>query len=160
MQRRVHFRALLPWGNMPWTIEFTPDIRILAAVAGACLVVTLLIAIVPAWLATRAERVVRSSRTVTRGASRWSDAMLIGQLAATVVLVFACGLLVRSFTSLANVDRGFNHERLLSVRLLPAPGGHQNLKQQEYYPQLLQKFAALPGVESVGFARYFGTINA
>jgi predicted permease len=104
--------------------------------------------------------VVHNSRTVTRGASRWSNAMLTGQLAATVVLVFACGLLVRSFTSLANVERGFEHERVLSVRLLPAPGGHQNLNQQEYYPQLLQKFAALPGVESVGFARYFGTINA
>jgi predicted permease len=154
------FRALLPWGNMPWTIEFTPDIRILAAVAGACLVVTLLITIVPAWLATGADRVVQSSRTVTRGASRWSDAMLMGQLAATVVLVFACGLLVRSFTSLVHVDRGFDHERLLSVRLLPAPGGHRNLNQQEYYPQLLQKIAALPGVESVGFARYFGTIPA
>jgi predicted permease len=154
------FRALLPWGNMPWTIEFTPDIRILAAVAGACLVVTLLITIVPAWLATRAERVVQSSRTVTRGASRWSDVMLMGQLAATVVLVFACGLLVRSFTGLANVDRGFDDGRLLSVRLLPAPGGYQNLKQQEYYVQLLQKFAVLPGVESAGFARYFGTINA
>jgi len=154
------FRALLPWGNMPWTIEFTPDIRILAAVAGASIVVTLLIAMVPAWLATRVERVVQGSRTVTRSASRWSNAMLVGQLAATIVLVFACGLLVQSFTSLAHVDRGFDHERLLSVRLLPAPGGHQNLNQQEYYPQLFQEFAALPGVESVGFARYFGTIPA
>jgi predicted permease len=155
------FRALLPWGNMPWTIEFTPDIRILAAVAGACLIVTLLITIVPAWLATRVQRVVQSSRTVTRSASRWSNAMLVGQLAVTVVLVFACGLLVRSFTSLADVDRGFDHhKRLLSVRLLPVPGGYQNLKQQEYYPQLLQKFAAVPGVESVSFARFFGTINA
>jgi predicted permease len=154
------FRGLLPWGNMPWTIEFTPDIRILAAVAGACFVVTLLITILPAWLATRADRVVQSSRTVTRSASRWSNALLIGQLAVTVVLVFACGLLVRSFASLARVDRGFDNERLLSVRLLPAPGGHENLKQQEYYPQLLQRLAALPGVESVGFARYFGTINA
>ena len=154
------FRALLPWGNLPWTIDFTPDIRILAAVAGACLVVTWWITMVPAWLATRAQRAVQSSRTVTRGASRWSNAMLMGQLAATVVLVFACGLLVRSFTSLANVDRGFDHQRLLSVRLLPGPGGHENLKQQEYYPRLLQQFAALPGVESAGFARYFGTIPA
>ncbi len=154
------FRVLLPWGNMPWTIDFTPDIRILAAVAGACLAVTLLMTIVPAWLARRGERVVQSGRTVTRGASRWSNAMLMGQLATAVVLVFACGLLVRSFTNLANVDRGFDHERLLSVRLLPAPGGHQNLNQQEYYPRLLQDFAALPGVESVAFARYFGTINA
>lgn len=154
------FSALLPWGNRPWTIDFTPDIRILVAVAGACLFMTFLITIVPAWLATRAQHVVQSTRTVTRGASRWGDAMLIGQLAATVVLVFTCGLLVRSFTRLASVDRGFHHERVLSVRLLPAPGGHQKLNQQEYYPQLLQKFAALPGVESVGFAKLFGTINA
>ena len=154
------FRALLPWGNLPWTIDFTPDIRILAAVAAACLVVTVSIAMVPAWLAIRTQRVADTTRTMTRGASRWSNAMLIGQLATSLVLVFACGLLVRSFAGLAHVDRGFAHERLLSVRVLPAPGGHQNLKQQEYYPQLLQKFAALPGVEAVGFARYFGTINA
>jgi putative ABC transport system permease protein len=154
------FPALLPWGNTPWTIEFTPDLRILAGVAGACLVVTVLIAALPAWLASRVERVARSSRSVTRRASRWSDAMLVGQLAATVVLVFACGLLVRSFASLAHVDRGFNDpEHLLSVRLLPAPGGHENLNQQEYYPQLVRKFAVLPGVESVGFARYFSTVN-
>ena len=153
------FRALLPWGNMPWTIEFAPDLRILAAVAGACLFVTGSIATLPAWLAIRADRVVRGNRTVTRTASRWTNAMLMGQLAATIVLVFACGLLVRSFTSLTNVDRGFDPERLLSVRLLPAPGGHDNLNQREYYAQLLQNFAALPGVESVGFARYFGTIN-
>lgn len=153
------FRELLPWGNMPWTIEFTPDSRIVAGVAGACLVVTMLIAIVPAWLATGAERVVHSSRTMTRRASRWSDAMLIGQLAATVVLVFACGLLVRSYTGLAHVDRGFDPSHLLSVRLLPAPGGYEHLNQQEYYTQLFQQFAAIPGVESVGFAAYFGTID-
>jgi predicted permease len=86
--------------------------------------------------------------------------MLMGQLAGTVVLVFACALLVRSFTSLAHVDLGFDHERLLSVRLLPAPGGYQDLNQQAYYRQLLEEFAQLPGVTSVGFARYFGTINA
>jgi predicted permease len=152
------FSTLLPWGNIPWTIAFTPDMRILAAVGGACLLVTLLITSVPAWLATRVQRVAQSSRTVTRGTARWTNTMLIGQLAVTVVLVFACALVVRSFTSLVNVDRGFNHQRLLSVRLLPAPGGHQNLKQQQYYPQLLEKFAALAGVESAGFARYFGTI--
>ena len=57
--------------------------------------------------------------------------MVVGQLAATVVLVFACALLVRSFASLTAVNRGFDHERLLSVRLLPAPGGHQNLNIQD-----------------------------
>ena len=110
------FGALLPWGNMPWTIEFTPDIRILAAVAGACLVVTLSIAIVPAWLATRTGRVVQSSRTVSRRASRWNDAMLMGQLAATVVLVFACGLLVRSFTRSACCRSDF-FRRLAGTRI-------------------------------------------
>jgi hypothetical protein len=40
------------------------------------------------------------------------------------------------------------------------PGGHRDLNQQEYYPKLLSSLAALRGVESAGFARYFGTIYA
>lgn len=154
------FPSLLPWGIMPWTIDFTPDTRVLAAVAASCVVVTLLVATVPVWLATRGERFLQGRRAVTRRTSRWGNAMLVVQLATTIVLLFACALLVRSFTGLTHVDRGFRPERLLSVRVLPTPGGHRELNQQEYYPKLLSSLAALQGVESAGFARYFGTIYA
>jgi hypothetical protein len=74
--------------------------------------------------------------------------------------VFSCGLIVRSFANLAGVDRGFRHHRVLSVRLMPNPGGYQQLDQVSYYPALVDRAKALPGAQSVGFARYFGTINA
>ena len=100
------FTALLPWGNLPWTIEFTPDFRILAGVA-ARLRDRNGLDRHGAGVARDSARnaPARSSRTVTCRASRWSGAMLISQLAATVVLGFACGLLVRSFTGLTHVDR-------------------------------------------------------
>jgi hypothetical protein len=60
---------------------------------------------------------------MTRGVSRWSHAMVVGQLAATVVLVFACGLLVRSFASLTNVDRGFDHDQLYRSAFCPHRAG-------------------------------------
>jgi predicted permease len=154
------FSALLPWGNVPWTISFAPDGRVLAGVALSCVGVSLLVAAVPGWIATRDSNRGHSERTVARGGTRWGNALVVAQLATTIVILFACGLLVRSFTTLSNVDRGFLYDRILSARLLPGPSGHQKLDQVAYYPALLEKLAALPGVESAGFARYFGTINA
>src|SRR5690606_6457571 len=40
------------------------------------------------------------------------------------------------------------------------PRGHADLDQTVYYPALVNRLVSLPAVESVGFARYFGTINA
>lgn len=152
------FHALFPLGLMPWTITLTPDIRILAAVSIASVALAGLISALPIWLGTRGTPVLPSDRTVTQRTSRWANAMLVAQLAATVVLVFACGLMVRSFSVLTGADRGYRHHNVLSVRLSPQPAGHQNLNQSAYYPELVERIASLPGVQSVGFARYFGTL--
>lgn len=152
------FAALLPMGNMPWTIATTPEPAVIAGVAAGSLVMAVVIFALPIWLATRLAR-LRSARAVTRTTSRWTSALLVSQVAMTVVLVFTCGLVVRSFTGLVNVDRGYQTGRLLSIRLSANPAGYKDLNAASYYQALVQRLATLPGVESVGLARYFGTIN-
>ena len=154
------FPRLLPTGNMPWAMITTPETGVLAWVVLGTVVMTLTITALPAWLAVRRAPRLRTDRTVSRAASVWARALLVGQVAVTVVLVFTCGLVVRSFNGLRSVNRGYDHERMLSLRLAANPAGYKDLNAAAYYPDLLQRVAALPGVRSVGTARYFGTINA
>lgn len=153
------FATLLPIGNRAWTMVTVPDAFVMAVIVGASLLVALVIAALPLWLATRRTPQPRSDRSVSRATSRWAQSMLVAQVALTVVLVFSSSLIVRSFTALRNVDRGFESERLLSLRLAANPAGYQEMNAAAYYPALVARVAALPGVQSVGLARYFGTMN-
>jgi predicted permease len=154
------FASLFPTGNTPWTLATTPDRLVLVAVTIGLIGVAAMISAIPIWLAVRRPHAVEHQRTASRATSRWAQAMLVSQIAVAIVLVFTCGLVMRSFYGLITVDRGYNADRLLSLRLGVTPGGYRGLDPPTYYPALVQRLAALPGVQSVGLARYFGTINA
>ena len=153
------FSMLFPSGNMPWTIKTTPDPVVFAAVAAGFVVLALAISIVPVWLGARRPGELRAGRSVSRTSSRWAHAFLISQVAVTIALVFTCGLVVRSFYGLRNVDRGFRADHLLTLRLSANPGGYKDMDAASYYRSLVQRIQSLPGVRSAGLARYFGTIN-
>jgi predicted permease len=74
------------------------------------------------------------------------------------MLVFGCSLLVRSLAALERSDRGYQARDVLSIRLTSTAGGYAELDQPTYYRDLVARVSALPGVSSVGMARYFGTI--
>lgn len=152
--------ALLPWGNSPWGITLTPDHRVLAALMLVAVTLVCAIGALPVRLALGGRRVPDSARTVAQSGGRLGQVMLVAQVATTVVLVFGAGLIVQSLNALLSTDRGFASTRVLSLRLNATAGGQSRLDQTAYYPALVERLAALPGVESVGFARYFGTINA
>jgi len=153
------FATLLPVGNIPRTISLTPDGRVVAAAVGVAIVVALVITAIPAWIATRRGSVaLGADRSVTRATYRSARVLLVLQVAATLVLVFGCSLVVRSLVALQNVDRGYGAHDVLSIRLLPTAGGYSTLDQPTYYRELVGRVGALPGVTSVGMARYFGTV--
>ena len=154
------FSTLLPSGNMPWTIKTTPDPVVFAAVAAGFVVLALVISVVPIWLVARRPAAWRADRTVSRTSNRWAQAFLISQVAVTIALVFTCGLVVRSFYGLRSVDRGFRADHLLTLRLSANPGGYKDIDAATYYRSLVERMQSLPGVQSAGLARYFGTINS
>ena len=154
------FAALLPIGNLPWDLSTRPDVSVLAWVVMACVSAAILVGAAPALIVCRGARQLRSDRTVFRATNRWAQALLVVQVAATVVLVFAGSLLFRSFSNLRSVDRGYVEEGLLSLRLSANPSGYRDFDPATYYPALVDRVTALPGVQSVALARYFGTINA
>jgi putative ABC transport system permease protein len=77
-------------------------------------------------------------------------ALLVSEVAIAVVLLSGAGLLMRSFAKLMEVDPGYRPEDLLTAQLRLPPRYDGEAMRSQFYDQLLQRVAALPGVESVG----------
>jgi putative ABC transport system permease protein len=77
--------------------------------------------------------------------------LVAGQLALTVVLLAAAGLMLRSFTELRRVQPGFDAANTLAFDLsLPANEVNTREKAHAFHQELQQRLGALPGVIAVG----------
>ena len=154
--------SALPFGGLQPTLSITPDARVLLAMALAGLATGLLASLLPVWLASRRETLQLHSHRTVAARSRPGRALLVVQVALTVALLMSAGLLTRSLDLLFHNDPGFDGATILSARLRPLPGAYRDLAFNNglsYYPVLLERIAALPGVRSVGYARAFGNAD-
>lgn len=86
-----------------------------------------------------------------RGGQAFRNTLVVAEIAITLVLAFASGLLIRSLIAAQNVDPGFQPQHLLTVELqLPGPRYKSDDSLREYYGRLAQKLRAEPGVQDVG----------
>ncbi|HEY6403907.1 MAG TPA: ABC transporter permease, partial [Blastocatellia bacterium] len=78
---------------------------------------------------------------------RMRNALVVFEVALSLVLLSGAGLLMRSFVKLRQVDLGFNPENILVARL-PFPRGQYTTAadKQRFFEQLLPRLRALPGV--------------
>jgi predicted permease len=82
---------------------------------------------------------------------RLRDALVIAEVALALVLLVGAGLLLRSFLKLQTADPGFDPERVLTASLsLPGSRYSDAPKVVAFQQQLVERLAALPGVQSVG----------
>jgi putative ABC transport system permease protein len=76
--------------------------------------------------------------------------LMIAEVALAIVLLVGAGLLIRSFVKLLQVDPGYRPEGLLTLRVeLPQWRYEQDNRRRAFYQEILQRVAALPGVQSV-----------
>ena len=98
---------------------------------------------------------IREGQRATGSASaqRVQNLFVVGQLALALMLVAGAGLLVRSFDNLRSVDAGFSSSGILTMELdLPTSVAPNDTAVIEFYRQLQERIARLPGVEVVGDA--------
>ena len=154
--------SALPFGGLQPTLNMTPDTRVLFGTALAGLVAGVLASLLPVWLASRrATLQLHTDRTVS-ATSRPGRVLLVLQVALSVALLMGAGLLTRSLYLLFYNPPGFDGTKILSARLRPLPGAYRDRAFNNglnYYPVLLERIAALPGVRSVGYARAFGNAD-
>jgi putative ABC transport system permease protein len=83
---------------------------------------------------------------------RTRGALVILEVAMSVVLLVGAGLLIKSFARLQQVELGFNPESLLTIDLSLSSDRYRQPRQLElFYREALERVKAMPGVESAAF---------
>jgi len=77
-----------------------------------------------------------------------SQALVVGQIGISLLLVVAAGLFVRTIANLHSVNLGFNAENILIFTLDATQAGYQDASLKQFYKELEQRFQAIPGVRS------------
>ncbi len=147
--------ALAP-ENLPRLDEVRVDGTVLAFAMGVSLLASLLFGLVPAWHASKTdlnECLKQGSRSLTGGRTRLKDALVVAEIALSVVLVAGGGLLFRSFLELNRTDLGFRPEGLLVMEAhRPADTLDQAVAATLDFERLYPALKALPGVTGVAGA--------
>jgi len=115
--------------------------------------VVLLAGMLPARLASRvrlAGTMQQDSRTVA-GGGRMRNALVAAQIAVTLVLVFAGGLLLRSLVAVMQVNPGFAPQGVLTMHLQVTRAKYPTEPQvADYYHRLVARVKTIPGVSEAG----------
>jgi predicted permease len=147
----------LPTTYLPIHLEFEIDGRVLAFNAAITLITGLLFGLAPAWRATRAniaDTLKAGGRTGsgTRQGHRLRQCLVIGEVAAAVVLLVGMSLCARSFDRARKVYVGFNPERLWVAGFRLPPGSYSPEDAADFYRRLRTQLEQIPSVTSVAFA--------
>jgi predicted permease len=90
---------------------------------------------------------------IVQGRSRLSTGLVILQLAFSVLLMVTAGLAYRSVTLLGNVDLGYDTRGLLLAGVRTVSTAEDREANTALIEQLRERFAAIPGVDAVSYAR-------
>ena len=143
--------ALAP-ADLPRLAEVTVDGTALAFAVGISLLSSLIFGLAPAWHVSRVD-LADGLRQGGKGSSLgmrggWArKAFVVTEIALAVALVMGAGLLGRSLIALANVDMGFEAEKLVVLRtVVPVAGRPDFPRAIATYRTVLEELRATPGV--------------
>ncbi len=148
--------ALITEGSVtPVILNLGPDWRVLAFTTLVAVATTVLVGLAPARqlsIAFPASALRRNGRTLGRGAGTLGKALIVSQIALSLVLLFGAGLLLRSFQNLRSFDPGFHRSSVLEVSLYPASREYADVDLGSYLRQLTERVRSVPGVQSVALS--------
>ena len=143
-------------GGLPFYFEFDFDWRVFLGTAGIVALCTVLVGLLPALRATRFDlntTLREGGRSDSAGGvrHRLRHALVITQVAGSIVVLIAAGLFVRSLQVAQKMDLGFRAQGLLNLTFNPGLMSYDAARTTEFYRALKQRVSELPGVESASF---------
>jgi predicted permease len=142
--------------SLPFTADVTLDLRVLAFAGVVALGVALLAGTFPALRASIsdvAESLNRSARGSSGAHTRLRRAIVIGEVALSLVLVCGALLLFRSLLKLQQIETGVRIDKVITMSVdLPAGAYSTPEKAALFYRAAAQRLEASPGVSQVGFS--------
>jgi len=86
-----------------------------------------------------------------KAGARWRNALVVAEIALSLVLLVGAGLMVRSFIQILRTDLGVKPGNAVTMNLaLPREKYAEAQQRRNFFEQLLDRVAALPGVSGVG----------
>jgi putative ABC transport system permease protein len=152
----VRLLLLLDKGTLPRVNSISIDARVLLFACGLGVLIAIVLSFLPS-VRLASQDFNAGLKAAGRGqlagtGHRLRAALVVGQIALTLVLLAAAGLLGRSFLNLMKINPGFQTESAIAMTLsLPTtitPEEDERLRQ--FYVQLLERAGQLPGVTAVG----------
>ncbi|MEO7143914.1 MAG: ABC transporter permease, partial [Bryobacteraceae bacterium] len=144
--------AVIPDGVIPHEAVIGLNLPVLLFSLGIAAATAIIFGLVPA-LETAKRDIVEPLKDSGKGVSggfrhgKLRNALVVLEVALSLVLLAGAGLLMRSFVALEDVDLGLNPENILVARL-PLPKGTYKTaaEKQRFFRELLPRLYALPGV--------------
>ena len=142
----------IPEGLIPREAVIELNLPVLFFSLGAAVLTAVVFGLVPALQTARTDLVdpLRDSGKGTSGGfrrRRLTSALVVAEVALSLVLLTGAGLLMRSFVNLTTADLGLDPEHVFITRV-PLPKGRYDTREakQQFFDQLVARVKTLPGV--------------
>jgi macrolide transport system ATP-binding/permease protein len=151
---------LLANGRANFSLHAELNWHVLGVAAALSLLTGVLFGLAPALQATRVDvmpalKETRAGQPGERHSFRHvslSHALVVGQIAISLLMLVAAGLFVRTLSNLHSIDLGFNREHVLLFQLDARKAGHIDLELPAFYGDLRRRFSAIPGVRDASLS--------
>ncbi|HEV3201035.1 MAG TPA: ABC transporter permease [Bryobacteraceae bacterium] len=142
--------------ELPFSGEIALDGRVLAFTVVISLLTGMIAGLAPSWRLTRSDLNEALKQGLGRtdsdsGGARTRSALVVAEVALSLVLLIGAGLMIRSLWTLNGVDPGLDPHNLLTMRVsVPERKYPKPSDRNRFFGQLFQRVRALPGVDSAG----------
>jgi predicted permease len=149
--------TLMAGGQNRVTLDVHPDLHVLGFTLLIALGTGLAFGLAPALRATRSSarpsvQVGSRHLTASRGGRNLGRALVVVQVALSLVLVVGASLLVRTLRNLETLDPGFSRQNVLLFGLDPTRAGYKDDRAVRLYEQVSERLGQMPGVRSASYS--------
>lgn len=141
--------------SLPMDLKVSIDLRVLVFTLAASVLTGLVFGLAPALQGSKVDLVTNlkeGSQQGTSGKSRLRSFLVVGQVAACVMLLIGAGLCLRSLLNARSIDPGFDTQDAISASINVEPFGYSEAQGKIFYRELVDRVSVLPGVRAVAIA--------
>jgi predicted permease len=137
--------------DLPVFLDFAFDWRVFVFGLFAAVVTGAVVGLLPALRASRRDLNVvlrQGGRSVVGAGARIRTALVVGQVAGSLMLLVVAGLFARSLQAAQRTNLGFDPAHMVNFYMDPSEIGYDAQQTKTFYTSLLERVRVLPGVAS------------
>src|SRR5271157_648197 len=156
--------AFMSSGRDPVILHVSPNPNVLGFTAAVSVLTGILFGLAPAVRGTRldltpalkegAARIVGSGGRSRGLRLELGKALVVAQVAMSLLLLIGAGLFVRTLTNLESENVGFDRHNLLLFGIDPTQAAYKGERLARFYEELRRRIEAVPGVRSASLSRH------